>query len=188
MKLSDWPKKKMSNPSREKIKDLIHHIAYVTRDMDGFGRTKLYKVMWFFEAGQYTTTRNVFSGARFVRDAFGPRLKGFESLFRELEAEGRIRCFDGRYYNKTIKRVSGVTTPPAGLLNQEQARDLSYWIKTIADMTADEISEESHDYGWEIVTQGDEIPLSSVLAKRVREPNSDEVEWAKARARELGRL
>ena len=178
----------MPNPNRSKIKNLIHHIAHVTRNMNGFGRTKLYKVMWFFEAGQYTTTREVFSGATFVRDNFGPRLKGFESLFHELETERRIRSFNEPYYNQTIKRVVSKSPPPPGLFNQNQARDFDYWIKTIGAMTADEISEQSHDYGWEIVSQGDEIPLSSVLAKRVRDPNSEELKWAKARARELRRL
>ncbi|MBW4707346.1 SocA family protein [Roseobacter sp. YSTF-M11] len=174
------------NLDKEKLKNLIHTIAYATRDRDGFGRTKLYKVMWFFEAKQYTLDGVQFSGAKYVRDTNGPRLHNYERWFQELESEGRIQCFDERYYNRTIKRVKGLRPPEPGLLSESQAQSLNYWIKVVADMTAEEVSDLSHDYGWEIAEQGDFLPLSSILAERIRDPEGEELEWAKRRARELG--
>lgn len=170
-----------------KLKDLIHEVAYAARDVNGFGRTKLYKVMWFFEARLYATKGETFSGAEYLRDRHGPRLKNFNRWFSELEAEGRVECFDERYYGHVLKRVKAKIPPQPGLLNGDQARDLRYWIRYVAEKTAEEISEESHNYGWEIVRQGDAIPLAALMAERVRSPNDEEIEWAKRRARELGR-
>lgn len=174
--------------NKEKLKDLIHEIAYATRDVDGFGRTKLYKVMWFFEARQYSTNGIFFSGAKYIRDAHGPRLHNFQKWFYELEHEGRVECFDERYYDHTVKRVTAKTPPRGGLLNADQSADLRYWISYVSKVTAAEISQESHDYGWEIVKQGDEIPLAAILAERARDPNEEELKWAKHRAKELGRI
>jgi hypothetical protein len=169
----------------EKLKDLIHEVAFATRDIHGFGRTKLYKVMWFFEARQYVIRGDAFSGATYVRDVNGPRLKHYEKWFRELEYEGRIKCFDEKVYNHTMKRVKGLKAPRPGLLSAEQSQDLKFWIKTVSEMTASEVSEYSHDYGWEIAEQGSDIPLTAILAERVRDPVGSELEWAKRRAREL---
>ncbi len=169
-----------------KLKNLIHTIAYVTRDTAGFGRTKLYKVMWFFEAKQYAVDGVQFTGARYIRDENGPRLHNYQKWFSELESEGRVKCFDEAFYNRTIKRVAGVKPPPPGLLNEEQSRSLSYWIDFVSGKTAGEVSDFSHDYGWEIAKQGDDLPLQSILAERVRDPRGEELEWAKRRAKKLG--
>lgn len=174
--------------NKEKLKGLIHEIAHATRDLPGFGRTKLYKVMWFFEAREYALNGRVFSGARYIRDQHGPRLHNYDKWFSELENEGLIRRVDEPYYNRKIKRVQSIQAPRGGLLSAEQARTLQYWINKVSGMTAGEISEESHDYGWEIISQGDEIPLAAILAERVRKPNAKELEWARGRAKELGRL
>lgn len=174
------------NLDKEKLKNLIHTIAYATRDIEGFGRTKLYKVMWFFEAKQYTLDGVHFSGARYVRDTNGPRLHNYDKWFQELEREGRIQCFDERHYNRSIKRVKGLRPPDPGLLSEVQAQSLNYWISVVSDMTAQDVSELSHDYGWEIAKQGDELPFSSILAERVRDPKGKELEWAARRAKELG--
>lgn len=170
----------------EKLKNLIHTIAFATRDYDGFGRTKIYKVMWFFEARQYTIDGVNFSGAKYIRDTNGPRLHNYEKWFRELEAEGRVQCFDENYYNRKIKRVKALRPPQPGLLSDSQAKSLNYWIETVANMTAGEVSDLSHDYGWDIADQGEALPLVSILAERVRDPIGHELEWARLRAKQLG--
>ena len=54
--------------------------------------------------------------------------------------------------------------------------------------TAASISEETHDYVWEIAKMGEEIPYFAVFAGRTREPTEEELEWAKAEARRQGLL
>ena len=52
--------------------------------------------------------------------------------------------------------------------------------------TAASASEDSHGYAWEIATMGEELPMEAALVERGREPEGDELEQAKQRARELG--
>ncbi|WP_138422060.1 type II toxin-antitoxin system antitoxin SocA domain-containing protein [Maritimibacter alexandrii] len=176
----------MAEFNREKFKDLIHQVAWQVRDRDGWGLVKLFKVMWFFEARRYTIEGEVFSGGAYQRDEFGPRPRGVYPILAELEREGRVSVRDEKFHSRTVKRPIALTAPPPGLLNESQARDLSYWISYVDGLSAAEISEESHDYGWEIVSQGDDIPLYAILAERVREPKGEELEWALMRASELG--
>ncbi len=78
--------------------------------------------------------------------------------------------------------------PPlaVGFEGTEQ-QTVDYWIRHIADdHTANSISEESHDYAWEIAKMGEPLPYYAYLATRVREPNDEEMEWARESATRLG--
>ncbi|MEM7423220.1 MAG: type II toxin-antitoxin system antitoxin SocA domain-containing protein [Pseudomonadota bacterium] len=171
---------------RDKFKSLIHHVIWRTQDRDGWGLTKTFKALWFFEARRYALNHETFSGARYIRDEFGPRPQGAYPLLSEMEAEERIRRYDEPYYSKTLKRAKALRPPPSDLLTEGQSRDLEYWIRYIDGMTAGEISEESHDYGWEIAVQGEELPLHALMAHRARDPDEEELEWARAEAARLG--
>ena len=69
----------------------------------------------------------------------------------------------------------------------DELRSVDFWIELIDQKhTAGSISEESHDYAWEIARMGEEIPYHAILANRLREPDEEELERAKKRAATLG--
>ncbi len=76
--------------------------------------------------------------------------------------------------------------PDPNVFEDYERAEIDWWIKHIdEDHTATSISDESHDYGWEIAQTGEKLPFVSILAQRVREPNQEELAWARTRAREL---
>ncbi|WP_306111501.1 MULTISPECIES: type II toxin-antitoxin system antitoxin SocA domain-containing protein [unclassified Roseovarius] len=170
---------------KEKFKLLIHHVVWQVRDRDGWGLTKLFKVLWFFEARRYALHNDIFSGAKYQRDEFGPRPKGAYPLLSEMEKSGMISVVDTAFHDHKMRRPVPSQPPKPGLLNADQAKELQYWIDYVDGKSASEISEESHDYGWEIVGQGDDLPLHAILAERIRDPEGAELDWAMSRAREL---
>jgi hypothetical protein len=54
------------------------------------------------------------------------------------------------------------------------------------DHTAESISDESHDYAWEIAKMGEPLPYYSFLASRLRDPTEDELRKARGRTGSLG--
>ncbi len=176
----------MAEFNREKFKDLIHQVAWQVRDRDGWGLVKLFKVMWFFEARRYTVNGEVFSGGAYQRDTHGPRPRLAYQIIEELASEGRVSVRSEKFHSRTTRRPIALKPPKPGLLNESQARDLDYWISYVDGLSAAEISEESHDFGWEIADQGDDLPLYAILAERVRDPRGKELDWATRRAKELG--
>lgn len=178
--------RKISVFERDKYKNLMHHVIYRAGDREGFGLTKLFKVLWFFEARRYTVDGELFTGARYTRDEHGPRPTDGYKLLTELERSGAVQLRRERFFSQTLRRATSRKPPQGGLLSESQARDLEYWINYVAGRTAGQVSDESHNYGWEIIPQGAEIPLVALLAERVRPPEGDELDWATRRARELG--
>jgi hypothetical protein len=172
---------------RDKFKALLHYIVCGAGHKDGFGATKLYKVLWFSDARAFMLFGEPITGESYVRATFGPMPRHALSVIRALEGDGAIRVRNDTYFNKPIRYFHSLRTPDKLSLDTRQRQIVEYWIKHIGDdHTAVSISEESHDYAWEIAKLGEDIPYHAIFANRIRDPEGDELEWASRRAKELG--
>ena len=175
--------------NREKFKNLIHYVIWKIANREGFGATKLYKVLWFSEGRQFILTGNPIAGAEYIREKHGPVPKLGMVIREELQQEGRIQQWKDRRFNFETWRFKSLKVPPSDALTNDEKKVVDYWIKHIdEDHTADSISDESHDLGWEIAKMGEVLPFHAILARRLREPTEEELDWARERARELGLL
>ena len=170
-----------------KFKALLHYIVWKAGDKDGFGATKLYKILWFSDARAYMLQGEPITGEIYIREKFGPMPRHGLSIIDELKRDGAIRVSVGDYYGKAIWHFQSARTPDKLSLNDRQREIVEYSVKHIADEhTATSISEETHDYAWEIAALGEEIPYHAIFATRIRDPEDEELKWASARAKELG--
>jgi hypothetical protein len=168
---------------REKFKDLVLYVAWKAGKRDWFGATKLNKVLWFSEARAFVLHGSPITGATYVREQFGPVPKQMMPARAELEKERKIRVFkEGK-----LSRITADTQPNMWRFSQKELQIVDYWIEHIdKDHTAGTISDESHDYAWDIAHMGEEIPLFAILANRIRDPNDREFERLKQKARTHG--
>jgi hypothetical protein len=169
-----------------KFKALLHYVVWKAGDKDGFGATKLYKVLWFSDARSYMLLAAPITGEHYIREKYGPLPAHAQSIVQELVNDGAIRVWNDTYYNQPIRHFHSLRTPDKLSLDSKQREIVDYWIKHIADEhTATSISEQSHDYAWETAKLGEEIPYHAIFATRIRDPKGDELEWASRRAKEL---
>jgi hypothetical protein len=168
---------------KEKLKRLVHYVAWKAGKRDWFGAVKLNKVLWFADARQFVLTGKPITGAVYIREKFGPVPKHMLQIQAELEKEGLARIVP----DKPLKRLVALKSPDTSLFTKSELTMVNHWIEQIDKQhTAGSISEESHDYAWEIARMGEEIPLYAVLANRIRDPNDEELARTKKRAKELG--
>lgn len=169
---------------KTKFKALVHYVIWKAGRRDRFGATKLNKVLWFAEARAYTLTGVPITGATYIREKWGPVPKQMVSVRAELEREGLIRVTLGRGEWDHTKFLA-LAPPDVAALSPKEKETVDYWIDHIdRDHTATSISDELHDYAWEIAKLGEVLPLYSCFAARIRDPNDRELEWAKSRASE----
>lgn len=173
---------------REKLKAFVLYIVWRTSHTEGFGSTKLNKVLWFTEARSFEAYGRPITGEQFIRDQFGPRSKHLREICDELEREGRIEPFSEQMLNYPVHRYRALHPADTSMFTAEELTLADWWIATIAERyTATSISQLSHDYGWEVAAMGEELPLHALLAKRIRPPKAgDELEWAEREAERLG--
>ena len=172
---------------REKFKSLLHYVIAKAGDKDGFGAVKLYKVLWFSDARAFMLHGEPITGETYIREKFGPLPSHAAGIIHELQSEGTIRVWSDQYFNQQIRRFHSLTNPDRPALTNDQRSIVEYWLRHIADdHTAETISEQSHDYAWEIAQLGEPLPYHAIFASRIRDPKGKELEWAASRARELG--
>ena len=101
----------------------------------------------------------------------------------ELAREGAIRIVrEGK-----LERLTALTKPDMQPFARSEMAIVEWWIEHIATYeTAQTISAQSHDYAWQIASLGETLPMTASLATRLRQPNADEMEWAKETAAKLG--
>jgi antitoxin SocA-like protein len=167
----------------EKLKRLIHYVAWKAGKRDWFGATKLYKVLWFADARQFVLTKKPITDAVYIREKYGPVPKDAMIARRELERERAIKVSK----EGTLTRIVALSEPDVSIFSADEIKSVDYWIEHIdKEHTAKSISDQSHDYAWDIAKMGEELPLVAVLANRIREPDERELERLRKRARALG--
>jgi hypothetical protein len=175
------PKKETLN--FEKFKRAVHYIIWRAGNRKNFGATKLNKVLWFTDARMYVLHQQSMTGATYIREKHGPVPKPFLPAREELKKAGIIEVWkDGK-----LTRFRSKSDPDMTAFSSEEMRLLDHWIEVIdKDHTAESISEKTHDYGWEIALEGEEIPLIAILAERVRQPTEEETAWALEKMKQRG--
>lgn len=171
---------------REKFKALVHYVVARAGGKPNFGAVKLNKVLWFADARQFLLTGRPITGADYIREKFGPVPKSIMPIRDELSAEGKIQIYPPKFQYEGWK-FRALKPAPTSLFTEAELAEVNRWISVISEEhTADSISEESHDYAWEIAKNGEPLPLSAQFAVRIREPRGAELEWAKTVAARLG--
>lgn len=172
---------------REKFKDAMHYAIAKAGAHQGFGAIKLYKILWFSDARMFQTRGKPITGADYIRKQFGPVPKLAMPIRDELAREGRVKSWKAASGKIEQWCFRSLTPPNLNRFSAEEKQTLDYWISHIDEKhTATSISEESHDYGWEIAGMGEVLPMHAFLAERLREANDSEMEWATSRAKQLG--
>ena len=119
----------------------------------------------------------------YIREKWGPIPKHMLVVQRELENEGKIRVKN----EGQLKRVIALVPPDVSDFSAVELKEVKYWIDHIdQNHSAASISDESHDYAWDIAKMGEEIPMHAILANRIREPTDEELAALKKRAKALG--
>jgi hypothetical protein len=168
---------------REKFKDAMHYVIAKAGGHRGFGATKLYKVLWFSDARTFMVTGEPITGAEYIREKYGPVPRLAMPMREEMAREGRVKIWmdNGQW------RFKALLGPSMGRFSASERQTLDWWIKHIdEDHTAESISDESHDYAWEIAKMGEVLPYHAFLASRWRDPTDDELADAKRRLGSLG--
>ena len=172
---------------RSKFKALVHYIIWKAGAKPAFGATKLNKVLWFSDAKAFVLRGTSITGAKYIREKYGPVPHQIMPVRFELEREGLIDIRSERYYDRNTTRFRSISAPDLSAFDRAEMQIVDYWIQHIADdHTAGSISDESHDYAWEIAKLGEEIPLYAFLATRMRPSAGKELDWAKQEAKRLG--
>ena len=164
--------------AREKLKALIHYIAWRSSDPQKLGATKLNKILWFADMEHFVQTGQPLTGETYVKRQFGPAPQHVVELIEELEREGKL-----------VVREPEVTYEPRGFialvapkLHPEFTADQISLVDAIQSEicyqhTARSISDATHDELWHLADLGEEIPYEAYLVTPLGEVTREDLDW-----------
>ena len=139
---------------RERLKALVRYV--VGRASTASDLAELGKALWLAEARNFVLHRTPISGATYRRKPLGPAARGIRTVLSEIASADDI---DGL---------------PA--LADDERDSIEWALRHLHDPECEAI--------WAKAAIGEVIPYHALLALRMRQPNADEIAWAKLRAGE----
>ncbi len=165
--------------NRAKFKSLVHYICWrCSGDPSKLGSVKLNKALWLSDLTAYRASGDSITGARYIRQQFGPVPALIVPVLRELEQEGILTVRETSFYGRTKKEYIVHVKASGGFLDQAERQIVDETIQFVCEEhTAVSISNKSHDHIWEAAVNGEEIPHYTVFAQPAPITNEDR-EWA----------
>jgi uncharacterized phage-associated protein len=136
------------NFSKEKMKEVIHYIIGKCEHKTNFGRTVLYKLLYFSDFDYFELNKKAITNETYEKYPYGPLPIHFDEVKEELVDEKKIietesDIFPGSIHTKF--KYKSLTSPAINLLNNDELERIDETIKLLSNKTAGEISDYSHD-------------------------------------------
>jgi hypothetical protein len=163
--------------SREKLAEAVHYIC-ARMPLHQLGNVKLHKILYFSDMFRYLESGHPITGVEYIKQKFGPTARHLTAVLKSLESSGTLEVIEEEYFGYRKKTYSCKRPYQRVTLSDDETGVLDEFIAMLANMSASEVSEVSHDAAWESVPLGEVIPYSSIFRVIAPEIDEGDVEWA----------
>jgi hypothetical protein len=154
----------------KKLAELILYASWRCSDSRTFGKTLLYKILFYSDFIHYGDYGQPITGTSYAHlpNGPGPESSQFASARHSLVCEGRARVEDvecGGGYQR--ERTVALAEPDMASFSKSEMETIDGVIDSVKCHTASSISSVSHgDVPWLLTRDGEEIPYYSVFVMR----------------------
>lgn len=141
-------------PNLTKLRAVVHYVCYRKRDQPTeLSKTKLHKILFYSDMESYLDRKEPITGEEYIKHQFGPYSTHLDAIIEELEGAGCLvtsqKEFDIRGNVITQNLYFCAKEPDLSVFTAEEVSLLDEWIDKICRLTAQQVSELSHDIVWE---------------------------------------
>lgn len=164
----------------DKFKALVHYLVHACRDNPArLGALRLNKALWFTDVIAFQEDGVSVTGAKYVKRARGPVPAAILPVIDELCEEGKLLVQrPRRRYEATL--YYSLEDPDVSLLSERARERGRFVLDSLLGLSANEISEDTHDEIWAAAAEGEEIPLYATLAAGRGEVTEEVRVWAQS--------
>lgn len=151
----------MYKPDDEKMKELILYISDRCENDPTFGAVKLNKILFFsdFLACRYFGTP--ITGQEYQALPQGPAPRRLLPLREELIREQKLFLKERQFFGYEQRKPIACVPPSLDRFTPQEIDIVNRVIEVLADKTASEVSELSHQFpGWSLADMGETIPYA----------------------------
>jgi len=145
----------------ERLRELILYISEKCADDPTFGATKLNKILYFSDFFSYLTRGKPITGTEYMRLGMGPVPRRLLPIRHQLEEAGYLAVRKEPFYRREQHRTIPLRDADLSLFDASDIAFVDEMIRIFWGKTAREISELSHDTGWRMVGDKENIPYEA---------------------------
>lgn len=151
----------------EDVKKFKNVLLYVTQKIGALpnvGQTVLYKILYFCDFDYYEKFEKQLTGARYIRNHFGPTPVAFAKIVKEMIVAEQIVEVKSNFFDKEQTKYIPVVKPDLSILTGQELNHIDEEIERLGNMTAKELTELSHqDVPWIVTPEGKDIPYETAF-------------------------
>lgn len=166
---------------RETFKKIVLYVCAST-EPSKLGAVKLHKVLYFADMLAYASRGRSLTGETYVRQAFGPTARRLLPVLAELESAGLLEINEVDFYGYKKKEFRAKSRPELGGFETRLLEDV---LAFVTRMTANEISDFTHDKVWQMLENGEPIPYHTVFLWFPVEITDEDRAWADEVAKQI---
>ena len=154
----------MPRANVKKFKEVLLYILGKIGARPNIGETALYKLLYFIDFDFYEKFEKQLTGARYIKNHYGPTPVEFKKIVEEMEKKGEIEKVRSKYFQYDQKKYLPRREPNLGKLSAQEIKHIDEVLARLSDKNAQELTEYSHsDTPWLVHKNGEIISYESVF-------------------------
>ncbi len=154
----------MPRANVKKFKEVLLYVLSKIGAKSNIGETALYKLLYFIDFDFYEKFEIQLTGARYIKNHYGPTPVEFKKVVENMEQKGEIERVRSRYFQYDQKKYLPRREPDLRNLSAQEIKHIDEVLARLSDKNANELTNYSHsDVPWKVHEQGEIISYESVF-------------------------
>ncbi|MCX6761962.1 MAG: DUF4065 domain-containing protein [Candidatus Moranbacteria bacterium] len=152
--------------NQKKFKTVLTYILKKVGGKPNIGMTAIYKLLYFIDFDYYEKFEEQLMGAVYIKNHFGPTPVMFAKIVEEMKAKNEIEEVKSKFYDREQKKYFLNPDYQVDLtpLTAQEIKHIDWELRRLADKTAKELSELSHeDMPWRAAKMGERVEYNGVF-------------------------
>jgi hypothetical protein len=165
---------KMKQDGEKKFREMILLICARSEGDKKFGATKLNKLLFHSDFSAYLTFRKAITGEKYFKLKNGPAPQRLVPITLKMVEAEELAYKEVNYFGRKQKKPIALRQPDLSLFTAQEIDLIHGKISKYWNLSASEISEQSHGFlGWLVCKEREIIPYSTALVG-TRKPSPEE--------------
>jgi len=154
----------MPRANAKKFKEVLLYVLGKIGAKPNIGETALYKLLYFIDFDFYEKFERQLTGARYIKNHYGPTPVEFKVIVDEMIANKEIERVKSNYFQYDQKKYLPRREPDLASISAEEIKHIDEVLARLSDKNANELSHYSHtDTPWMVNEPGKIISYESVF-------------------------
>lgn len=152
--------------NQKKFKTVLAYILKKVGGKPNIGMTAIYKLLYFIDFDYYEKFEEQLMGAVYIKNYYGPTPIMFTKIVEEMKAKNEIEEVKSKFYNREQRKYFLNPEYEIDLtqLSAQEIKHIDWELRRLADKTAKELSELSHeDMPWRVAKIGEQVQYNGVF-------------------------